>query len=369
MTRRFTSTVAEPYERGREFGRAHQGEIGATVAAYLRLFALTSNPAADGVPTGLPLVVDRLGGLALDRVQAWAPLLAAEIRGIAEGSGQTAERIAALNARTEILACLGAGTDECSTVVSLGASGPVAMQNWDWYEAMSANWLEWTIPFPDGRRVTTVTEYGVVGKIGVNDRGVGTLFNILHHRDDGAGIGLPVHVIARSILDGAGDMADARRLCDEARADGGLTASTSITVVDSTTAVCCELWPGGIGEVRPDDDGLLIRTNHFLTEPAASGDTYPDRETDTLQRYWGLREALVGARPDHDTLFASLAEDRDGVCCHPTADGPFELRVATLATVAVDPIRSALWVQSGPPCEARRAPAGMRVSESTPPQE
>jgi isopenicillin-N N-acyltransferase like protein len=370
MTRQFTSTVAPPYERGLEFGRAHQGELSATVAAYLRLFALTRDPAADGVPADLPRVVDRLGGLALDRVDAWAPELAAEIRGIAAGAGQTDERIAALNARTEILASLGATTGECSTVVSLGAAGPIAMQNWDWYDVMSSNWLEWTIPFPDGRRVTTVTEYGVVGKIGVNDRGVGTLFNILHHRDDGAGIGVPVHVIARSILDNAANVVDAGSLCHAARADGGVTASTSITVVDSTSAVCFEVWPGGIGEVGPDD-GLLIRTNHFLTEPAASGDTYPDRDTDTLQRYSGLRDALAGSRPGRDAILASLAEDRDGVCCHPIPDGPAELRHATLATIAVDPVRSALWVQAGPPCQAgrREAAAGMFVVGSTSPGE
>jgi isopenicillin-N N-acyltransferase-like protein len=355
MTRRFTSAVAQPHARGVEFGRAHTAEITATVAAYLRLFALTRNPSVDGVPTDLPPVIDRLGGLALERVHAWAPDLAEEIRGIAAGAGQTPERIAALNARTEILANLDAGVgDECSTVVSLASGQPVAMQNWDWYDVMSANWLEWTIPFPDGRRVTTVTEYGVVGKIGVNDRGVGTHFNILHHRDDGAGIGLPVHVIARSILDSADDTASAVAMCTAARAGEGLTASTAITVVDRSSAVSAELWPGGVGEACPDDDGLLIRTNHFLTEPAASGDTYPDRDTDTVARYAGLRDALAGLGPHvtREAVFAALAEDRDGVCCHPVPEGPVELRHATLATVAVDPAHATLWVNAGSPCQA-----------------
>ncbi len=168
------------------------------------------------------------------------------------------------------------------------------MQNWDWYAAMADNWLQWTIPHPDGRMVTTVTEYGVVGKIGINGRGLGTMFNILHHRDDGIGaVGVPVHVVARRILDTATDVADALRICESAHATG-LSASTSITIVDRRTAVMAELWPGGVGRVDPDRDGLLMRTNHFLSSPACAGDTGPDSDSDTLQRYAYLRDRLGG---------------------------------------------------------------------------
>ena len=58
------------------------------------------------------------------------------------------------------------------------------MQTWDWYDAMSDGWFTWTIPFPDGRVVQTVTEFGMLAKIGVNDRGVGVMLNMLHHRND-----------------------------------------------------------------------------------------------------------------------------------------------------------------------------------------
>ena len=32
--------------------------------------------------------------------------------------------------------------------------------------------------------MTTVTEFGMLAKIGVNDRGVGVMLNMLHHRND-----------------------------------------------------------------------------------------------------------------------------------------------------------------------------------------
>ena len=360
MTRHFTSSVAEPYARGLEFGQAHASQVGKTIADYLRLFALQSFIR----PGDLPAEVDRLGVAALGRIEAWSPELAAEIRGIAAGAGVAVQRIAAINARTEILAALQCQpAAECSTVVAVDtatAAGPrtrVAMQNWDWYEAMAGNWLQWTIQHPDGRVVSTVTEYGVVGKIGITERGLGTMFNILHHRDDGLGaIGVPVHVVARRILDSATDIPDALRICESAFATG-LSASTSITVVDRSTAVMAELWPGGVGQVHPDPDGLLMRTNHFLSTPACAGDTSAEVDSDTLQRYAYLRDRLGGRAADLDRaqVFAALADDGSGVCCHPLADDDPALRHATLATVMLDPDGATMDVSDGSPCVRRNS--------------
>jgi isopenicillin-N N-acyltransferase like protein len=350
MTRTFTSSPLEPAERGYEFGRALAGPVESTVDAYLGLFAERGGPAA---------LVESLGAAALDRIEAWAPELAAEIRGIAAGSGVPVARLAAINARTEVLAHLGrTGHGECSTVVGHGATPAgsvaptgivaatdiVAMQNWDWYASMSGNWLAWTIPHPDGRRVTTVTEYGIVGKIGVNSLGVGTLFNILHHELDGDGMGLPVHVVARRILDTAASVEDGLWLCSSAQ-QSGFSASTSITIVDSDRAVAAELWPGGLGQVPSGPDGLLMRTNHFLSAPARDGDRWTDHGEDTVARLDELRRRLRGQVSTADVRDA-LADHGSGLCCHP---GPGEPH-ATLATVALDVPGRTLRVTAGQPC-------------------
>jgi isopenicillin-N N-acyltransferase-like protein len=332
VTPTFTSTPLEPAARGYEFGRALAGPVASTVDAYLALFAERGGPADR---------VESLGLAALDRIEAWAPELAEEIRGIAAGAGLPVARLAAINARTEVLAQVGLpGRGECSTVVGPG----IGMQNWDWYAAMAGNWLAWTIPHPDGRRVTTVTEYGIVGKIGVNERGVGTLFNILHHQLDGAGMGVPVHVVARRILDTAASVEDGFALCTSA-ADLGLTGSTSITIVDSAGAVAAELWPGGVGRVLPDADGLLMRTNHFLSAPARDGDSWAEHGEDTLVRLAELRRRLSGPVTAAEVIDA-LGDHDSGLCCHP---GPGEVH-ATLATVALDVAARTLRVSAGQPC-------------------
>jgi isopenicillin-N N-acyltransferase-like protein len=361
MTRTFTSAVAEPAARGHEFGAVHAREVATTVARYRRLFA--SLYAAD-------VDLTSVGARALDRIDGWAPELGQEIRGIAAGAGLPVEHVAAINARTEIIATLRRDLPrpvrECSAVVALPASGGVAVaaQNWDWYVDFADNWLEWTIPHPDGRRVSTLTEYGIVGKIGVNDAGLGVLFTMLHHRDDGADIGVPVHVVARRVLDQARAVDDGKAIC----ASAAPSASTSVTMVAGAEAVSAELWPGGPGLgpgfAPPDAHGVLVRTNHFLTDPARAGDEVPGEAPTTLVRYDTLRRILSGGAGGAgrdvtpDDVVAALCDHTGGVCSHPLAEEPADLRHGTLATVVLDLVAGGLVTRTGPPCRgAVPAPA------------
>jgi isopenicillin-N N-acyltransferase-like protein len=348
VIRRFTSTVAGPAERGEEFGSRYAAEVAATVHVYRRVFASAG-----------PVDLDALGTAALRRIEEFAPGLAEEVRGIARGAGVPVSHLAAVNARTEVLAMVAraagtAGPSECSTVVSLGddEAEPVAVQTWDWYPELAGNWLEWTIPHPDGRRVVTVTEAGIVGKIGINGYGVGLLFNILHHRDDGVGIGVPVHVVARHILDTAPNVHSALQAVASAR----VSASTAITLVGARragrTAVSAELWPGGPGHALPTPEGLLVHTNHFLSEPARLGDLSPVDAPDTLVRYEVLRRRLhrYAGCAGADQILAVMADHTGGLCCHPdpvAGPGP---SYATLATVRLDLATTTVVTHAGGPC-------------------
>ena len=207
---------------------------------YARLFALNGLGATD---------VARFGLQALERISAYAPELGTEIEGIAAGSGLPAETIGALNARTELLA---ASAGECSTIACLGsmtASGSaLGIQTWDWHNELAEGWIVWTIEHPDGRRVETLTEAGIVGKIGMNDRGVAVLLNILGHRDDGPPVGVPIHVLCRSVL----DQADGAVTALEMVAAADVSASSAVTIVtdeEGGTACSVEVSPAGPGFV------------------------------------------------------------------------------------------------------------------------
>src|SRR5271166_6036280 len=112
MIRHYTSAPASPRDRGRDFGAAHSAVIAATTSKYAALFAATAGREVD---------IPALGREALASIRQFSVASASEIEGIAEGAGLPAERIAALNARTEILGSLYASMrGECSTVVRLG---------------------------------------------------------------------------------------------------------------------------------------------------------------------------------------------------------------------------------------------------------
>ncbi|MBK1787037.1 C45 family autoproteolytic acyltransferase/hydolase [Prauserella cavernicola] len=340
------TTATDPAARGHELGTACREAIHETYAGYARLFA------AHGLH---PHHVRDHGRAAFAAIDAWAPHLAEEITGLAEGSGLSVWKVAALNARTEILAAAAVtGEGECSTSVVLpgGGAPPRTVQTWDWHDTLRGGMLAWTYTTSEGRRVATFTECGVLAKIGVNDAGLGLHFNVLRHLSDSAGIGVPVHAVARRVLDEAVTVDDAARIARSAR----LSASTVLTVVTRDEARCLELCPAGIGEVYPDD-GFLLHTNHFLAPELAGGErTTAASGSSTFERDAWLRErAATALRADDLTAraHALCAHREDGapVCAHADLALPEHQRWESLATISLDVVAGDLHVHRGGPCE------------------
>ena len=344
------SAPAAPRARGYDFGAAHAEQIAFTIERYRDLFATSSAGT---------VVLEPLGEQALASVRSYDPELADEIEGIAEGAGVPVAAVAAINARTEGLACCDApGRGECSVVVALGSNGAssTAGQTWDWHEELADSWLIWTIEHPGGRTVHTLTEFGIVGKIGVSSTGIGVLLNILHHGRDGACVGAPIHVIARRILDRASDLNEAVTIA----AGADVSASSAITLVASggeeRSAVTAELYPGGPQFVLPDERGVLVHTNHFLTQPASWDDREPAIGPDSFFRYEILRRRVTESAPASANELVDVLTSHLGgagaVCRHPARDADFGARYATLATIALDVERGGMTVHRGGPCGA-----------------
>jgi isopenicillin-N N-acyltransferase-like protein len=118
-----------------------------------------------------------------------------------------------------------------------------------------------------------------------------------------------------------------------------------------------ELWPDGPGEVPPDADGLLLHTNHFLSEPARFGDAGLIEGSTTVERLEALHFLLArrGGGLIEDEALAALSSHVAGVCCHPNPDLTDEPPYATLATIRLDLVHSTLAISAGRPCEVRPA--------------
>jgi isopenicillin-N N-acyltransferase-like protein len=273
-------------------------QVGRTLALYRRLLQGTSlREAGSGV---------RLPDELMD-----------EVDGIASGARVNVFELLAVNARTELLA------GGCSVV----ARGSWLAQTWDWHPAAVP--VVWTVVF-DGGWLCTVTEAGMVAKIGLNSWGLSCGFNHLRSSVDGVG-GVPVHALARVVL--------SCRSASEARAAiGGASASVALTVAAPDGLFCAEVSPGGVRFVAPEDDGWLVHTNHFLLPPARGEDAQV--EPSTLAR----RSQLLSRMRSGCGVAAALAEPP--VCRH--EDGAGAERRATLLATWSSPGR--LRLAPGLPC-------------------
>ncbi|MDA0184363.1 C45 family peptidase [Solirubrobacter phytolaccae] len=339
-----SSREREPGDRGRGFGRAQAAAVGVTVTTYRRLLREAADLSRQDI-----LRAGETVGARLD------PELVDELEGIAVGSGQDVRELLAINARTELLA----GGSECSLLGRLELDGGWLAQTWDWHPALAAATVVWTVEAGD-RWWQTVTEAGVLAKLGHNDRGVACGLNFLTSSADGGLDGTPIHILLRQVLEGCGSGAEARELLARART----SASSCITVATAGSAdlFAAELSPGGARFVEPDRDGWLVHTNHFLSTPRAGEDTMPATHPGTLDRFVRLaRAARMGAGVPQ--VLAQHGEVAEPVCRHGDPPGtPWAEQRATLAATWCRPAWRSLRVAAGPPCRAVFEPVSAPVS-------
>lgn len=335
--------AADPHTRGRARGEQLRDAIPAAFAVYERFFTLGG------------LTPDRIrtdAERALDAIAAFRPAAGAEIDGIAAGAGLDVWQIAALNARTEILA---AGTTvapgECTTIVrtgGLGGHSPFGVQTWDWHVELAAHWH--TLESRGGPRTFVgLTEDGILGKIGINDAGLALHFNILGHERDGIG-GIPMHVLAAIVLGEAGSVAEAVDIVRSAP----VASSGSFALFDPADAALLDLSPVGVFPV-PAENGYLLRTNHFLTPEPAPGEKTWLYQPDSTDRRDFVAARLAATEPPSDaTDLPSLLRTGPGeppVTCLPDPAQPMGQRWASLATVTLSPRTRTAAILDGTPAE------------------
>ncbi|MFB4268261.1 C45 family autoproteolytic acyltransferase/hydolase [Nonomuraea sp. GTA35] len=344
----FTSSQTDPRARGKELGTHLRKQVAANLAGYTDLFRVAGAGDAQ---------VRAWGERALDAGAAWAPELAEEIAGIAAGAGLEPWQVAVINARTEILAAIDmVGHGECSTSVVLPQDGPPrTVQTWDWHDHLRDAPVLWEYEQASGRVVRTFTEAGTLAKIGATTAGLGVHFNILRHESDSPELGVPVHLIARRILDEAATVEEAADIARSAR----VSASTVITVVTESHAASIEISPAGVAVIPPGPDGVLLHCNHFLDAGLAAGERHATERPGTYDRMRHLEanvEGLSGAELNGRAL-AMLSHAPEGapVCAHPDLTQPINQRWETVATIGLDLRAGRLRVHRGGPCQVTEA--------------
>lgn len=320
----------DPAARGHALGRAQREAVANTLAVYGRLLREVAGLGSSELETAGHAV-----GAELER--GWPDLLD-EIEGISAGAGASLHGLLAINARTELLSPVTGG--ECSLI----AEGTRLAQNWDWHPALAASTLVWRVEQPAGRWFVTLTEAGMLAKIGLSSTGVACGLNFLRCSEDGRGDGTPVHVVLRLVLDRCDGVGDALRLLAGVR----MRASACVTLAGDDVAVAVELSPGGWRLVWPGPDGRLAHTNHFVAGPAAGVDLESLEAPSTALRLWDLRRLPPGAALE--AALRSHAGGPESVCRHERPGDAWADRRATLASVVLDADARTMCVAGGPPC-------------------
>ncbi len=356
-------------ERGRMHGAMAKRRVERSIANYRSLFEHCGIGWSDA---------QRLGQGYRDVIGDFAPALLAEIEGIAAGAGRTVGEILALNARTEILpptfpdkpsaewlaTRLGRPADfgECTAIAvspARSASGETLLaQNWDWLGAQRDALVLLRIRGEDGSGCLTLTEAGMLAKIGCNDRGFGVCLNILRSADDGAAPGVPVHVLLRALL----DCGSVREAVERVRALR-LGASSNVLCADrSGDAAALELSPAAAHVVR-GTDGTLCHTNHFLAPEAQRAEVALPASLSSAPRLaCALRHAKGAQTLDLGSLQRLLRDETDGllsVCRHPDPSLPEEARLETVASVIMELARGVMHVAPDVPSRTEYLPVAL----------
>ncbi|WP_209323985.1 C45 family autoproteolytic acyltransferase/hydolase [Brevibacterium renqingii] len=369
----FAVRAADHIDRGRRRGQELRTGIGSALSAYRRYFSHLSITEAD---------VRSAAASSWARLQEWSPPAAEEVEAVAAGAGIETTELMEIIARTEIMTQAEAAQTECSTLSSTCPGASVAAQNWDWAADFSTLWhINDVGAVPGQHRHVGIAEYGMLGKIGLNEAGVGVLLNILKHTDDGPG-GVPIHMILDRVLCEADSLNEALEIIHSAPT----SSSSIITVITAEAAVQVEIAAGAKRERRAGADGFLIHTNHFLHPDLLDGALELRPDSTSRARHRHLEEAV--ARFEAERVGADRAADArneaapaDGgadalsaapvtigdltklltsgpeeapVCCTPAPDAAYGDRSATLATVRIDPGRLQIDLAPGSPAEGLR---------------
>ncbi len=370
---------ATAYERGRLYGLAAAPQIRHSVLTYAKLFAVCGIHWAQA---------GERANRYREMIHALDPLLMDEMQGIAEGSGWQLNDILALNCRTEILppnflsddkypgaAALAANRlaglpdwepgqaldphlkdGECTAMAVQGRVSEDGhtwlAQNWDWIGRQRDALLILKTHDAQGRALTTLTEAGMLAKIGMNAAGFALGLNILRSTSDGLKPGLPVHIVLRHLL-GCDSVAHARERLTQ-MATMGFGAASNIPCADAQGEVACfEIAPADWAELKPDN-GVVVHTNHFMCGPLLGEQSPMGLALSSQPRLATARQHAAKPRLGLAQLQAFLRDESDGflsICRSPDPALPPQGRVESVAGIVMDTHTRQMWIAPGVPSQ------------------
>jgi isopenicillin-N N-acyltransferase-like protein len=343
-----------PGALGLAHGRTFASQIEYNLAFYKQYLGLSGQ-----VPTAQLMEIAR-GFVPV--IEEHFPEMVEEMDGIAKGAKLTLDEIVLINARTDILAIAETRIQReqvpaCTALALFGeADGKPAValgQNWDWDPALADAPVVLRLE-PDGAPpLVTLTEAGMLAKIGFNHDRLGVCLNFLSHVSDAppGRFGVPIHCLLRAVLtcrsiEQAVEVVAASPRCASANflmAQHGAAGPAALDL---------ELTPITVGALRPVGDSL-VHTNHFVSPTLAEGCT-SGRGPSTMTRY-AEAQVLAGIAEQHESdpviRMEEVLVSRDGLPYPISRDQDADPSISSLAGVIMDLTRNRFILTDGPPHE------------------
>ena len=231
-----------PEEIGYQHGTKLRSRIEQNISFYESIFNLETSK------------VRRLADHYKNEIINFHPKYSTEIEAIAQGADVEPFWIYALNARTEIINRL---VDECTAVYFKNSA--LLGQNWDWLRESEDLAVVLRIKLQNGLKILTMTEPGIIGKIGLNNYGLGVCLNYLNIDKDSFGV--PVHILLRNILESRTIEGATRNIdpYDKGTASNILIGDKKGNYLDLELAIERTFFYRTLNPI-------FIHTNHYLAE-------------------------------------------------------------------------------------------------------
>jgi isopenicillin-N N-acyltransferase-like protein len=157
----------------------------------------------------------------------------------------------------------------------------------------------------DGLSMQMITEAGIIGKIGLNSRGVGCTLNaikakgVVYNR-------LPCHLALRTVMESS-----SRRDAIAALSQYGVASACHILIGDATGGTGLECSSVDVVRLEMDGEGRVMHTNHYVLPHDDSVIEAPDWLPDTRFRLRRIAELLdgKGAEGPRDGVVEEILRD------------------------------------------------------------
>ena len=334
------------YEMGRQYGAACP-EIARLLDTTCQLF---------GGRQKVDNLLKKFAPLYLPAIEKYAPEIAEEMRGMADGAQVDFQDILFLNITYEISvpSVMGGCTAFAAAGEATADGEVIAGQNFDFIH----QWEEFIVLLkmePSfGPRVFALTAAGCLGLIGFNSAGISVDLNLLKNQEsmtpDG---GVPTHVILRKIF-------TSENISETIMAVGaaeGRAAKNYLVTSAQGDILGMETTTHDM-DIQYPEKGIYTHANSFKADRFKSADLAPLFSPDSYIRSQRLRQLMENNRGKLSVdVMKQLLKDHNNypgsICRHPNPKAllPMAKMSKTLISIITCPGEQKAFIALGNPCE------------------